>query len=50
MANDTGTAVFLEIPFALSANVFPNSLTLYLKDLKLSEFAISTLKLAVGLE
>ena len=33
--NGTAIAVFLKIPFGPSASVFPNSLVLYLKDLKL---------------
>ena len=41
----TVIAVFLEIPLALSAIVFVNNLTLYLKDLKVLQSAISTLKL-----
>ena len=38
--------VFLKIPFAPSASVFPYNLALYMKDLKLLVvFAVSLLKL-----
>ena len=43
--NDTATVPFFRILFASSATMFSNTLTLYLKDLKLSVFAISLLKL-----
>ena len=43
--NDTAIVAFLQIPFAPSATALSDNLALYLKDLKLSVFAISALKL-----
>ena len=42
--HDTAIVAFFKIPLALSATVFPNNLILYLKYLKLSVFAVLTLK------
>ena len=47
--NGTVIVVFLKIPFAPSATVFPNNLSLYSKDLKLLLLlAISALKLVAS--
>ena len=43
----TVTVVFFKIPFAASASVFPNSLPLYLKELKALFSVLSALKWAV---
>ena len=43
--NGTAIVPLFRIPYAPSASVYPNKLGLYLKDLKLSMFAIVLLKL-----
>ena len=46
--NGTAIVTFRKIPLASSATVIPNNLALYLKDLELSVFTISPLKLVAS--
>ena len=46
--NDTAIVAFLKTPFAPFATLFPSTLALYLKDLKLLSLARSALKLVAS--